>query len=151
MGRPTKEIDANVFFDMLGSGFTQKQMAESLGVSVPTLEKRIADLQTRTGLLLKYREVQHLQLTDMQARILEAITPEKIADASLSELVSAFRILKDKELVVNGKPSEIRGLVGYLVEMEKREFEKVAVTAADCEIAEAEDAEYEEVEDLPKL
>ena len=52
-----------------------------------------------------------------------AITPEKIHAASLKDLVSCFKILKDKELNIEGKPSEIKGLVGYLVELEKKEFE----------------------------
>ncbi|RLG71931.1 MAG: hypothetical protein DRO11_03320, partial [Methanobacteriota archaeon] len=37
--------------------------------------------------------------------------------------VNAFRVLKDKELVSTGKPTEIKGLLGYLVEAEKKEQE----------------------------
>ena len=72
---------------------------------------------------MKYRSLQSLQLTELQARVLEAITPEKINEAPMKDLIQAFKILKDKELVIEGKPSEIKGLVGYLVEMEKKEFE----------------------------
>lgn len=72
---------------------------------------------------MKYRALQSLQLTELQARVLEAITPGKINEAPLKDLITCFKILKDKELVIEGKPSEIKGLVGYLVELEKKEFE----------------------------
>lgn len=122
MGRPRKEIDLDVYYDMASTGMTQRDMADELGVSIPTLERRIADIQTKQGLLLKYRELQSLQLTELQARVLEAITPEKIESATLGELVNAFKILKDKELVSDGKPTEIQGLVGYLLHLEKEEI-----------------------------
>jgi hypothetical protein len=156
MGRAQVKLETSEFFDMLAQGMTHKAMATELGMSTPTLEKRIADLQSKTGLIMKYREIQNLQLTELQGRVLEAITPEKIAEASLSELVAAFRILKDKELVVTGKPTEIKGLVGYLVELEKREHVKdiaVAVTVTeDAEVIDSDEednSEYEEV--LPNI
>lgn len=121
MGRPRKDFDVSAFYDLASTGMNQKEIAEELGLSVPTLEKRIADIQTKQGVLLKYRELQPLQLTELQARILEAITPERIESASLGELVSAFKILKEKELVAEGKPSDIKGLVGYLLHIEKEE------------------------------
>jgi hypothetical protein len=124
VGRPIKQIDEAAFFDMAERGFTQQQMAQDLGVTIPTLERRIADLQAKQGVLLKYRELQSLQLTSIQCRILEAITPDKIDCASLGELVAAFKILKDKELVVDGKPTEITGLVGYLIQLEKSNLAK---------------------------
>ena len=116
------DIDPEVLFDLGMRGLTQKQASEELGICESTLSRRLADIQKKQGLLMKYRALQSLQLTELQARVLEAITPEKIMLAHLKDLIQAFRILKDKELVIDGKPSEIRGLVGYLVEMEKREF-----------------------------
>lgn len=119
-----KKIDIDTLYDLLHQGKTQKQIAVELGISIPTLTTRIANIQEKQGLLLKYRNLQNLQLTELQARILEAITPDKIAEASLSDLVAAFRILKDKELVSLGKPNEITGLVGYLVHLEKEDARK---------------------------
>jgi len=124
MGAPEKQVDVDTLYDLLNSGKNQKQVAAELDISVPTLARRIADVTEKQGLILQYRELQNLQLTALQARILEAITPEKIAEASLSQLVAAFRILKDKELVSLGKPSEITGLVGYLIHIEKEEAKK---------------------------
>ena len=122
MGRNCLDIDENVLLDGIESGITRKNLAELLGISVPTLKARLAYLQERQGLLLQYRAIQALQLTELQARVLEAITPDKIEEAPLKDLVSCYKILKDKELVVEGKPSEIKGLVQYLVHMEKEQM-----------------------------
>lgn len=155
MGAAKKEVDTETLYDLMMRGESKKEMAQELGVSIPTLSARIADIQEKQGLILKYRDLQNIQLTELQARILEAITPEKINEASLGELVAAFRILKDKELVSLGKPSEITGLVGYLVQLEKE-----AAAVNEPIVIEAEREELEEVradlvgtgtDKLPKL
>jgi DNA-binding CsgD family transcriptional regulator len=120
MGRPRSNIETEEMLDLLEQGFSQTEVADELGVSAPTLAKKIADIQSKQGLILKYRALQSIQLTELQCRVLEAITPEKINEAPLKDLVGAYKILKDKELVVDGKPTEIKGLVAYLVEMERR-------------------------------
>jgi hypothetical protein len=122
MGASKKQIDEGLMYDMLQQGVARKELAQILGVSSPTLSARIADLQTKQGLLLQYRNIQALQLTELQARILESITPDKIEEAPLKDLVLCYKVLKDKELVVEGKPSEIKGLVSYLVHMEKEQL-----------------------------
>ena len=122
MGAKTKTIDESFLYDALQAGVARKDIAGMLGISVPTLSARIADLQEKQGLLLQYRNIQALQLTEMQARILEAITPDKIEEAPLKDLVLCYKVLKDKELVTEGKPSEIKGLVSYLVHMEKEQL-----------------------------
>ena len=141
MSEGTPALDTDTILDLQEMGLTLTQGAKELGICRQTLSKRIANLQEKQGLLLQYRAIQSLQLTELQARVLEAITPEKIAGANLHELVAAFKILKDKELVIEGKPSEIKGLVAYLVEMEKQE-------AALVEPVNAED--IEEVEEISR-
>lgn len=115
------KIDAEVIYDLHEQGYNKKEMGEYLGVSQPTLRSKIAEIQGKQQLLLKYRTLQALQLTDLQARVLDQITDEKIAEAPLRDLVFAYKILKDKELVVDGKPNEIKGLVGYLIQLEKED------------------------------
>lgn len=112
-------ITNEAILDVVESGMTLAEGAEVLGCSVNTLSRRIAKLQAEQGILLKYRSLQSLHLTQLQSRLLEAVTPEKIASAELRDLVMAFKVLKDKELNLDGKPSEIKGLVSYLVHLEK--------------------------------
>lgn len=121
MPRPKIEIDTEMLLDLQEMGLTQKQASSELGICPQTLSKRIADVQKKQGLLLQYRSLQSLQLTELQARVLEAITPEKIEQAGLKDLVLAYKILKDKEQVIEGKPSEIKGLVSYLIKIEEEE------------------------------
>jgi hypothetical protein len=120
-GRPPVDVDMEAVLDLLSRGEKPPAIADIFGISAVTLRKRIADLQQKQGLLLQYRVIQSLQLTELQARVLEAITPQKINDAPLRDLVMSYKILKDKELNLEGKPSEIKGLVAHLIYMEKQE------------------------------
>lgn len=121
MGRPKLDIDLEAAIDLINRGEKVPAISSELGISPPTLRARIASLQKEQGLLLQYRAVQSLQLTELQARVLEAITPEKIEEAPLRDLVTSYKILKDKELNIEGKPSEIKGLVAHLIYLEKQE------------------------------
>ncbi len=148
MGRPKKELDLDVLFDYAVQGVPMTQQAKELGVSTLTLSRRIADIQSKHDVLLQYRALQSLQLTELQARVLEAITPEKIEEASLKDLVMAYKILKDKELVVEGKPSEIKGLVAHLIHLEQQEMAATKTPSLDC----ITEAEFEEDFDrIPEL
>ena len=125
MGRKKKEIDPSKIHELSSRGMTQKEMAKVFNVSHVTLGKRMGELQAREGPLRNYRSVQSLELTALQARSLEAITPEKLKDASLVELARVFGILKKAELLLEGKPTKITGLLGYLLEIEKTEKREV--------------------------
>jgi DNA-binding MarR family transcriptional regulator len=150
MGRARAQFDEWAYHDLASMGVTKKQAAAQLGLSVPTLERNIAELSASQGVILKYRDLQHLKLTEIQQQVLEAITPEKIAECSALELTQIFKILKDKELVVNGKPTEIKGLVGYLVELEKRELGKTTEVTVD-RLDDIEDGEIFYEEGVPNL
>ncbi len=121
MGRKALDVDMDAALDLIERGEKVPTIAEELGISAPTLRNRIAKLSKKQGLLLQYRSVQSLQLTELQARVLEAITPEKIEEASLRDLISSYKILKDKEQVIEGRPTEIKGLVAHLIQLEKQE------------------------------
>ena len=147
MGRPVKELDIDTLFDLLERGTGKKDIAEEMSVSVPTLSKRIAQIQRDQSIILQYRALQNLQLTELQGQILERITPEKIDEAPLRDLVLAYKILKERELVDTGKPSDIKGFMHYLIEMEKEELAKrTAVTTA--EVTDLEETESGNWEDL---
>jgi len=141
-GRPQLDLDLDAAVDLLTQGVSVPLVAAELGVSTPTLRARIADLQKKQGLLLQYRSIQSLQLTELQARVLEAITPDKIDDAPLRDLIMSYKILKDKEQVIEGKPSEIKGLVAHLIYLEKQESALADGTEPPATIQDFVDAEY---------
>jgi DNA-binding Lrp family transcriptional regulator len=120
MGRPKKNIDEKAILNMRARGKSIKEISGDLGVSTATLSRRIAELKHDKGILTKYRELQGLQLTSLQCKIMEAITPERIAKASLLELVKAFWVVEKAQRAIKGKESyRIKGLLGLLLEMEK--------------------------------
>ena len=148
-GRPKIEIDMEAALDLLERGETIPDISLELGISPPTLRNRIADLQQKQGLLLQYRSIQSLQLTELQARVLEAVTPDKINEASLRDLVMSYKILKDKELNLEGKPSEIKGLVAHLIYLEKQESALDAGPPSDFEDVEYTDSFTESNDAIP--
>lgn len=133
MGRPEKDIDTELLYDLLESGARQKDIAPELGLSLPTLSKRIAQIQAEQGLILQYRALQNLQLTQLQAQILEQITTDKIEEAPLRDLIFAYKVLKERELVDTGKPTDIKGIMHYLIELEKQEIACTQPVSVDSE------------------
>ena len=151
------ELNIETLLDLAERDLTQKEMSELTGVSIPTLQKRLSDLQEKQGLLLKARDLRNLRLTELQMMVLEAVTPEKIANAELRDLMLAFKVLSDRENLEIGKPTELKGLVSYLVHIEK---EAVAmktvegVTVSKSVVGSGDDMAIfstEDLEDLPKL
>jgi len=138
LGRPKLDVDMQAVLDLLDRGERPPAIATELGISAPTLRAKVRELQEKQGVLLQYRAIQSLQLTELQARVLDAITPEKIEDASLRDLVMSYKILKDKEQLIEGKPTEIKGLVAHLIYMEKQEKALESAEAEEVPIPESE-------------
>lgn len=123
VGRPPFNPDLERLIDMMQEGVPKKEIADSLGCSVTTLNKNIAEIREKEGILLQWRAIRSLRLTEIQAAILNNISPEKIADASLKDLVLAYKILAEKENEIeHPEKGKITGLVAYLLELERREF-----------------------------
>lgn len=124
MGRPKRTIDTIEILQMRARGCHIKEISRDLGISTATLSRRIAELKYNEGLLTKYRELQGLQLTKLQFRILEGITPEKIAEAPLVELCRAWYILEKAQQAIQRGEWKFKhqgALVFYLMEMERKE------------------------------
>jgi hypothetical protein len=140
--------------ELAEGGWKPKEIQEELGVSVEGIKSVIDRVQKKQGILLEYRAIQHLQLTELQGRILGAITSEKIAEAPLRDLVLAYKVLKDKEQVDLGKPSDIKGLVGYLIQIEKEEADGKRESGETVDLSEEEKRlaiDVTDIEDLPEL
>jgi len=98
------------------------------GMSKQQVKDMISQVKSGKELLEEYRQIQGLQLTSLQIQLLAAIRPEKLNQAPLRDLVGAFKILKDKELVMDGKPTEIIGLAGYLMALEQNPNAAIDIT-----------------------
>jgi DNA-binding MarR family transcriptional regulator len=114
-----ESVDLKQLMQLLDGGSTSGEIATQLKVTPAFIQKKTAELISAEPIIEEYRRVQHLQLTELQANILENITEEKLVGASLRDLVAAFKTLKENELLANGKPTEIKGLVAYLIHLER--------------------------------
>lgn len=114
--------------ELLDRGYSIAEISATLGAPKKEIQQIIRHMNADRTLLEEYRRVQPLQLTMLQHKLLSGITEQKIMDAPLRDIVGAFKTLKDKELVMDGKPTEIHGLVGYLDHLEKEERGEIDVT-----------------------
>lgn len=142
-----KKISVEELLDLRERGLTTTEIAEVFGVSRQTVSARISELQRSQGVLLKYREVKGLHLTQLQARILEAITPEKIDNAPLRDLVYAYKVLADSEVTGEDGREKMGGLLGYLVQMEK---ERIGVTVTISNETKCKEKENEKENESPE-
>lgn len=133
------DVSIDEIMGLLEEGLSGKQVAAVTGCSIATIQNRVAALLKEQGVLESYRSVQHLELTKIQARILDSITDEMLANANLKDLTTAFKVLKDKEQTDLGKPTEIKGLVAYLVHIEQEDLKAKQPKAADVIEATAEE------------
>ena len=118
-----------------------------------SVEKLTTRLKNDEAVMQKYSDLQHVQLTKIQYQLLNAITDDKLYEASLRDIVAAFKILKDKELVSQGRPTEIHGLVGYLTLLETEEITGVRQTipGVASTVIDAGEEEEGQIEELPCL
>lgn len=121
MGRRPKSIDQDLMLDLITSGMSRGDIADSLGVSIPTLESRINDLQKSEKALLAYDKIHHLGLIAVQQKLIDGVTDEKIADAPLGQIAQAYGVFNKAKQLATGGPTEIQGLMGYLMVMEEED------------------------------
>lgn len=130
------DIPEDALLDVAERGLSPRDMGEILNASESTVRNRIGKLQKKQAVLLEYRKIQNLHLTELQAAILDSITEDDIAAASLSEKVKAYEVLKKAELTDQGKPSEITGTLHYLLQLEEEEAAIVNVEVVTTPTAE---------------
>jgi len=124
VGRFKKYINEEILLERRSEGKNLKEISKEMGVSIPTLSRRLAELHHEKGLLTKYRQLQGLQLTELQGRLLEEVDLKNFEDTSLLDLLNAFKVLKKMEIVIEGKSSpryKMKGLIDHLLFIEKME------------------------------
>ena len=118
-----KAIDMNAVLDLLGDGVSRKDVAEIMGVSPPTISNRIEQLRKEESGLLAYDKVHYLDLIHVKQRLVGGVTDIKIAEAPLGQIAQAYGVFSKMEQLIQGRPTEIHGLMGYLLHLEKEDIE----------------------------
>ena len=144
MGRPPVTIDEEKLMDMLGRGIPRGDMAQSLGVSAPTLRNKIAELKAKEGDLLEYRDLDHRRVTELRGKLLAKLE-EKIDTGSLEtdEQIALLNILDRSEAKNKPKEGDVEGLMGHLLEAQKAIQEEKAKLKEQNRPEEAEPAKAE--------
>ena len=125
-----KEIDMNLVLDLLGDGMSRKDVAEVLGVSPPTISNRIEQLRKEESGLLAYDKVHYLDLISVKQKLVGGVTDSKIKDAPLGQIAQVYGVFSKMEQLIQGRPTEIHGLMGYLLHLEKEDIEAKQKTLA---------------------
>ncbi len=132
MARPTKDIDTELLLDLLASGMSKSEVGVELGISVPTLNRRIEGIRSAESALLAYDKVHYLDLIGVKQRIIQHMDDSKLEEAPLGQLAQAYSVVTKAENLIQGRPTEIHGLMGYLMHLEKEGIVKAGVSKNDA-------------------
>lgn len=121
MGRPRTNIDEDLLLELLSSGMTDAEIGDALNVCTLTVHRRIEEIKKNERPLMAYDKVRHLDLISVQQRLIQGVTDEKIADAPLGQIAQAYGVFDKAKQLATGGPTEIQGLMGYLMVMEEEE------------------------------
>lgn len=122
MGRKPADIDIDLMLSLLGDGMSRKETSDALGVCPGSLDLAIEKLKKQENSLLAYDKVHHLDLIGVKKKLVDGVTEEKIAEAPLASIASAYGVFAKMEQLVQGRPTEIHGLMGYLMHLEKEDI-----------------------------
>jgi len=127
-----KEIDHESLIEMLAGGVPVRVVAEEFKVSNTTIYDRINVLRRNESALLAYDKTHYLDLIDVKQRLIAGVTDEKIAEAPLQHIANAYGTFNKAELLLQGRPTEIHGLMGYLMHLEKEDIEEAQSQNSPC-------------------
>lgn len=87
-------------------GMTYQEIADIEGVTKQAICKQIAHLIPDKSALDTYKQNRADILAGKQIELLQALTPDKIKEASALQLVTQFGILTDKERLERGQSTQ---------------------------------------------
>lgn len=131
MGRPEKSIDMDLVLDLLAEGIPKREVAEALNVSPMTIDNRIRNLRKNESALLAYDKSHYLDLIRVKERLIAGMTDDKIAEAPLGQIAMAYGTVGKMEQLIQGRPTEIHGLMGYLMKIEQEDIKAKEIEPAE--------------------
>lgn len=127
----TKVIDRDLMISLLADGMSRKDIADVMGVSPPTISNKIEELRREESALLAYDKVHYLDLIGVKQRLVAGVTDDKILEAPLGQIAQAYGVFAKSEQLIQGRPTEIHGLMGYLLHLEKEDIAKAKSSNGD--------------------
>lgn len=126
MGRPQAKIDMSKLLEQMDGEVPQKEIAASLGVSLPTLRQKIDDLRNEQGILLDAKSVENLRVIRMKTKVLERIETQ-LGSMEPDDLLKSLTALNKMD-IPQEEDKSVKGIMGLLAaidsEADKRAEEK---------------------------
>lgn len=117
MGRLPKEIDMGRLLEMAESETPAKEMAQELGISIPTLKNRIDQLRNEQSLLLDAKSVENLRVIKMKEDVLVRIE-KNLPNMDNDELIKALTALNKMD-APERETGKLSGLLGMITEIDE--------------------------------
>lgn len=127
------EEDKEQMLQMLGGGVPVNVVANFFGCCGDTVKRRIDEIRRDESMLLAYDKVHYLDLISVKQRLLSGITDAKIEAAPLGQIGQTYGIVAKMEQLIQGRPTEIHGLMGYLMHLEMEDIETPTDPPIDAE------------------
>lgn len=125
VSRKQKDIDEQLMLELIADGLPKSDIAEALDISVATLNSRIEKLKKAESALLAYDKNHYLDLIAVKQKLVEGVTQTKIDEAPLGQIAQAYGVFTKAENLIQGRPTEIHGLMGYLIALENEDRKKL--------------------------
>ena len=104
-------------------GRTIEDISEALGVSTATLSRRLSYLRHNEGALTKYRELQHLRVSDLSAKVLDSLKAE-LPEMETDQRIKLLGVLIRSEAQFKERDQNTFGLMEIIYDVHKKK-EKV--------------------------
>lgn len=127
MGRPQTEIDVERLLQQVDDEVPKKEIAKSLGISMPTLRNKIDALKAEQGIILDTKGVEQLRVIKIKNQVMDRIETQ-LHTMESGDLLKALSTLDRMDKSDSGE-DKVKGLLGILSalddEAERRADEKV--------------------------
>lgn len=127
MGRPQADIDVEKLLQQMDDQVPQKEMSKTLGISIPTLRKKIDDLRAEQGIILETKSVENLRVIKIKTKVMDRIE-NQLHTMEPDTLLKALSTLNKMDKSEGGD-EKVKGLLGIISaldeEADRRADEKV--------------------------
>ena len=121
----TKGIPIEDILELKNKDLNNKQIAELLGCDRSNVSKRLKEYTPTLKKIGGYKKHRADIYAHMQSELLSAVTPDKIKDCSVPQLVTGMAILYDKERLERGQSTQNMS-VASLIETHSTNLEAIS-------------------------
>lgn len=118
MGRLPKELDMEKLLEMAENEVPAKEMAQTLGISTPTLRNRIDALRSEQGILLDSKSVENLRVIKLKEKIITRLEKD-LVNMDNDDLIKSLNVLNKMD-TTESDGGKMHGLLGLLTTIDEQ-------------------------------